>query len=343
MQNSNTERRPKIGITGSFGRGNLGDELFVKTHEHYLGKVADLYLATNLPHPYYLRTFGNNFIDLMDAIVIGGGDLICPYREKLDQDFISKMYLRKPVYMIGIGVENNKPEENERTMRMWREFLNDKNLQSISVRDVASKTWLQKHILKDQPIDVHPDIVMALPLPEVKRPEGRPILGLVTRSIKHPREYKQMAKIAKYLRNQGWHVRHIIFGVGRHGKKEFENSQLLRVKDKETFHSENLDKVCKAVGECSLLLSMKLHATIVGTMYGVPCITLNPSGKIREFMKLVGRQDLEFSANDPKALEFVKSGIPEVPMERVQMLKKQATSVMQKLANTIATNFSHSS
>lgn len=29
--------RPKIGITGSLGRGNYGDELYVKTYQYWFG------------------------------------------------------------------------------------------------------------------------------------------------------------------------------------------------------------------------------------------------------------------------------------------------------------------
>ena len=162
--------RPRIGITGSFGRGNFGDELFVKTHEHYLSEISDLHLLTGLPHPYYLRDFGTRRVELMDYIVIGGGDLICPYRVKLDQDFVSKKYLHRPVYMVGIGVENNKPVEEDATMEKWRQFLTHPNMKRISARDTRSQRWLEEKIFDGNDVPVHPDIVLACPLPQVKKP-----------------------------------------------------------------------------------------------------------------------------------------------------------------------------
>ena len=65
--------KPKIGITGSFGRGNYGDELFVKTYQHWLGSWADLSLLTGLQKKFYGRISGDARVDEVDAVILGGG------------------------------------------------------------------------------------------------------------------------------------------------------------------------------------------------------------------------------------------------------------------------------
>ena len=330
---------PKIGITGSFGRGNVGDELFVRAHQNYFRDQAELFLVTQLPHQHYFSEFANTLIDSLDGIAIGGGDLICPYREKMDQDFSNPKYLRKPVHMVGIGVENNKDEEIERTMEVWKNFLNHSNMKSITVRDPASQKWLKKKMFKrllgSRKVPCHPDIALSLTLPEVEKPEDRPILGIVTRSITHPKDMLEAKNAALYLQSQGWRVRHIIFGVGRHGSEEHEKSHRLELDEKETIYTQDIDTVLRAVGECSLVLSMKLHSSIVATMYDVPCVVLSRSIKMKQFMQAINRPDFCISPDNDQLVDMIKDGIPAVDTDHVNGMKKEATSAMQSFVKRV--------
>ncbi|MDR2208215.1 MAG: polysaccharide pyruvyl transferase family protein [Azoarcus sp.] len=335
--------KPRIGITGSFGRGNYGDELYVKVYQQWLGPWADLFLLSGLPRQNYFIELRNAYVDLMDAIVLGGGDLLCPYRPKIDRDFINPAYLRRPVHVAGIGVERNRPEIDPAVVEKWRKFLVNPNIKSISTRDPDSKAWIEQHIKPAVTVGSHPDLVCALSLPPAKRPEGAPILGLVTRHIKDPKEYVLMAEAAARLGAQGWRIRHIVGGVGEHGRKDFENSQALEVPGKETVFSQNLDDISRALGECSLVLSMKLHTTVVATMYGVPTICVNPVVKARAFMRSFGREELAVASNSPKLLDMIAKGVPEVPMDKVQKLKTDASNALLALSQRIWDDFRNAS
>lgn len=335
--------KPRIGLTGSFGRGNYGDELYVKNYQHWFGSWADLHLLTGLPHPYYMQEFAVNRIDLMDAIVMGGGDLLCPYRAGIDHDFINSAYLRKPLHVFGIGVERNRSDILDKTLERWQNFLNAPNVRSISNRDAGSAEWIREHIKPTVPVTSHPDLVCALPLPPVKKPQGPPILGLTTRHIKHPKEYVLVAQVARKLMGQGWRVRHIIGGVGNHGMRDFENAKAMDVPGKEVVHTENLDKISRAIGECSLVISMKLHTTLVATMYGVPTISANPVVKARAFMDSVGRDEFSVASNDPRLEQLVMAGVPPVPMDRVNRIRDEASAAMRDLGQRLWTDFRASS
>ncbi|MBD3942542.1 polysaccharide pyruvyl transferase family protein [Microbacterium sp. NEAU-LLC] len=327
--------RPRIGLAGSFTHGNYGDELYVRVYEHWLGQWSDLTLLTGLNRPRYFGDIRQKQVDVMDAVVIGGGDLICPYRPRINPDFINPMYLRRPVHVAGIGVELNRSDIDPRVVRRWREFLRHRSIRSVSARDDRSAEWIKKHIRGRRLVSTHPDLVCALPLPPVTRPEGAPILGLVTRHIKHPKEYALMAEVSRLLLAQGWRVRHIIGGVGNHGQKDLENSRLLEVDGKETFHSEDLGDITRALGECSLVLSMKLHTTLVATMYGVPTVCVNPVAKARSFMQSIGREDLVLAPDDRRLIEIVERGVPAVPMDRVEELRAAAIDQLRSLSQQI--------
>ena len=329
------QQRPRIGITGSFGRGNYGDELYVKNYQHWMGPWADLFLLSGLPRASYFSGLANNYVDMMDAVVLGGGDLLCPYRAPIDRDFINPMYLRRPVHVAGIGVERNRPEIDPSVVAQWQSFLTHPSITSVSTRDPGSRDWVEKHVKPAVRVGVHPDMVCALPLPAASRPSGPPIIGVTTRHIKNPKDYVQMQEVLTLLSEQGWRVRHIIGGVGVHGEKDLENANHLQVPGKETMFSQELDDISRALGECTLLLSMKLHTTLVATMYGVPTICINPSIKARAFLQSIGRPELAVVPTKSTLLELIKTGVPDVPMEKVQRLRDEAQGYMRTLSQRI--------
>ncbi|MCV3736648.1 polysaccharide pyruvyl transferase family protein [Rhizobium sp. TRM96647] len=331
--------RPKIGITGSFGRGNYGDELYVKNYQHWFGPWADLYLLTGLPRHSYLQDFGNSFVDMMDAVVLGGGDLLCPYAPKIDRDFINATYLRRPVHIAGIGVERNKPDIHASVLDRWTKFLTHPNIKSISTRDPGSAEWVKEHIQPSLPVGSIPDLVCALPLPKAIKPSGAPIVGLITRHIKDPKNYRIIEEVAATLMAKGWRVRHIIGGVAGHGAKDLENSRHLHVDGKETMHSEELDDISRALGECSLVLSMKLHTTLVAAMYGVPTVCVNPVVKARAFMKAIGREELAINPTDRKLLELIESDVPAPDADRIKILREEASEYMRSLSRRLWKDF----
>jgi polysaccharide pyruvyl transferase WcaK-like protein len=324
---------PRIGLTGSFGRGNYGDELYLKVYEHFLGDWAELHLLTGLPKGGYMKTFKENRVDLMDAVVLGGGDLICPYKEAIDGDFIDGAYLRRPFFVNGVGVERNKPDEIEKVVDRWQKFLTHRNIRSITTRDPKSRNWLQERISPRVPVTSHPDLVCALPLPKPDKSDSSdvPTLGIVTRSITHTRDLALITEAGTMLADRGWRVRHIIGGVGRHGRQEREKADRVEIPGKETVYSESLDNISRALGGSSLVISMKLHTTLVATMYGVPTIAANPVLKTREFMASVGRSELAVDPKDRRLIELVEEGVPAPPMDKVEQLRSGATTAMESL------------
>ncbi|WP_448263212.1 polysaccharide pyruvyl transferase family protein [Microbacterium aurum] len=332
--------RPRIGIAGSFGRGNFGDELFVRVYEQQFGDWSDLYMLAGLPRQPYFRSYGNAAVDITDAVVLGGGDLLVPARQTVDRDFVNPMYLRRSVHVCGVGVQANSSAEEPAMLRAWQSFLGHSNVKSITARDPGSQEWIASHFELGQPVGVHPDLVCALELPTASQPGGAPIVGIVTRSVVDPSAYAPVARIAEELITRGWRVRHIIGGVGPHGKKDYENAAGLNVPGKEVVYTEDLDEICRAIGECSLVLSYKLHTTLVSAMYGVPTISVSPVFKQRAFMEALGLGANVIPAKEERRImAAIDAGVPVPEPGRVALIREQAASALRDLGQRIWDDF----
>ncbi|MTD11641.1 polysaccharide pyruvyl transferase family protein [Acinetobacter sp. YIM 103518] len=336
----NTKIKPKIGLTGSFGRGNYGDELYLKNYQYWFGGFADLFLLSGLSRKPYLIDFNKNFVDMMDAVVLGGGDLLVPHKHPIDLDFIDSVYLRKPLHVACIGVQVTRHDKDQRVVTRWQKFLSHENVKTISTRDTGSKAWIEEHIKPSVTINSFPDMVCALPLPPVSKPKDDLILGIVTRHVADPKNYRLLEEIGRELISRGWKVHHIIGGVSGHGKKDFENASFLDIPGKETIYSENLDDISKALGSCTLVLSYKLHTTLVSVMYGVPTICINPVVKAKAFMASAGLENHVFNATDPELKNVVLNSVPSAPDPfKVGKLRDEASTFMKELGAKIYNDF----
>lgn len=331
--------RPRIGLAGSFGRGNYGDELYVKTYEHWFGGWADLFMLAGLPSPAYFRAYADAAVGVTDAVVVGGGDLICPYAPRVSRDFVNPAYLRRPTHVLGIGVQLNRPDSSPEVLEKWQSFLGNPAIESISTRDPGSRDWIEKTFDLGVPVSSHPDLVCALPLPLVSPPAGAPIVGVVTRHVQPGSNYAQLAVVLAGLKARGWRVRHIIGGVGPHGQKDLENSKLLDVPGKELVHTEDLDEISIALGECTLVLSMKLHTTIVSTMYGVPTVSVNPVVKAREFMRAAGQEEFVVGPLDSRLQTLVEAGVRAPSQEVIMRLRDEAGAAIRGVGQRIWDGF----
>lgn len=335
-----TLRRPTVGISGSFGRGNYGDELFVKNYVHWFGGWSDLQLLTALPRQPYLRGFARARVDAVDSVIIGGGDLILPHLERIDQDFIDLAFLRGPVHIAGVGVAQSSTPSHEATLKKWQRFMQDDNIKSIAMRDEGSADWVRTQLKPRIKVDSVPDLAFSLPLPDVNRPEGPPIIGLVTRFARAASEYRLMAETARKLKEKGWQVHHIIGGVGRHGMKDYEAAKALELDGKTVVYTENLNELTQALGRCSLLLSMKLHTSLVAARYRVPVVAVSNSYKLGKLMEAFGTPDYFIDPMDPVLIETVLNGIERPDDERVGKLEQDSRAYMERLIARVQSGLS---
>ncbi|MGY6497649.1 MAG: polysaccharide pyruvyl transferase family protein, partial [Microcella sp.] len=270
----------------------------------------------------------------------GGGDLIRPW--SVDERYFHKAYLRKPVYMVGLGVpiRTTDPSLNDRphVSRRYAAFFQHPSVQFVGLRDDSSRDWVVQHLNPTAPVVSVPDIVCALDLPTVTKPEGAPILGIATRlrpNQDEPDDYTELARLARSMQSTGWRIRHLILGTGPVGERDRENADDLVIDGKEVFYTEDLDDISRAIGECTALASMKFHGSVVATMYGVPSMVLIPTSKNRSFMRRIGRDDLLSVFNDASLTERFDPPPVAPDAQAVAALRDPAAELMRDLNKRI--------
>jgi polysaccharide pyruvyl transferase WcaK-like protein len=342
-ENKDKARRPVVGIAGFYGHGNFGDELFYDVFEQYLGGDFELRILPDLTAKPYFSSPVDKMVDQVDAIVIGGGDIVQPWG--VDPRYFNRAYLKRPVFIAGVGVPlraNAAQQRKDWAVEKYKAFLSDPMVKFIHARDSESVNWIRKNA---QPIiEVHeaPDIVCSLDLPPA--PKLRvPTLGIVTRlrpGHADDDDYSMLQAMANRFVAEGWAIRHIVLGTGEVGRRDRADADKLYVPEKELFVSESLKDLCRAIGSCEALASMKFHGTVVATMYGVPSMVLIPTSKNRNFMRRIEREDLLSKFDAPDLLERCDALRIKIAPDSVRFLRTQSQQLMSNLRDALTSTFS---
>lgn len=145
--------------------------------------------------------------------------------------------------------------------------------------------------------------------------------------------------LVKKAVDSGYIIKHIILGVGDVGVRDFKRAEDLIVDNKEVVYSESLDELCQEISSCKLIASMKFHGTVVALSYGIPSIVLSPTDKSRNLMRMIEREELLSSLNDPHLSDRLHSYIPVIPRTSVRLLRQRAESTLIKLKNLMNSFF----
>jgi polysaccharide pyruvyl transferase WcaK-like protein len=321
----------KIGLVGFFGWGNFGDELFVETYRQVLEPHFELKVVHDLlQKPYFSRPIKEMIADC-DAFIIGGGDLVIPW--SLSGLYWRKEFLDKPVIINSVGVPTWGGYKSEVALAL-REFVNHENVQYVSARDPESANWIREHLLCKKVVEA-PDMVCALNLPPVRN-DVKPSLGVVTRFRRGGEDdYSAVYKLCEKAAASGYAIRQIILGNGLTGVNDRSTADQLEFPDKEIVYSEDLWDQCRAIGESTVLVSMKFHGSVVATMYGVPSIVLSPTDKSRNFMRRIERQDLLSNLKDPALADHFSPFMARVPLVSRQKLLAEARVGLERLKSSL--------
>ena len=312
---------PVTGLVGFFGWGNYGDELFLEVFREHLAPAMELRtLIGPDATPTLARRLGGHVRDL-DAIVIGGGDLVIPWER--GTRYWDRVFLRRPVFLAGIGVPTWRPSQPH-VVRRLAEFVGHANVRFIGTRDVESTAWIREHLGPTAPVVTAPDLVFAWTPPPATRPDGPPILGVAVRAGKTDDHLKQVRRLCDRAMERGYRIRRIALSSGLTRRIDVEALEGLDLPDTELVASDDLGVLSRAIGECTLLASMKFHGVIVATMYGVPAIALGATTKHRNLMAALDRSALRVPFNDPSLPDVLDHDIPPVPEVLREGLRRDA-------------------
>ncbi|AJI75863.1 polysaccharide pyruvyl transferase family protein [Francisella philomiragia subsp. philomiragia ATCC 25015] len=312
-------KKKKIGLVGYFGFGNFGDELFMDVHKQFLADDYELEVVHDLTEAPYFSQKALKNLDSFDGFVIGGGDLLNP--NAVSTLYWREEFLKKPVFVHGIGCPNHKVKSS-RALSYFNKFFSHENVKYICLRDIESKRYFDSVIKANVETVTHPDAVFALKIPAVKKNPKQKIMGVVLRGLAQGNlaggDYPQVRKAADEARRLGYKIRVIVGAFGPLGEGDLQKAKDFALSDEEVVYSEDLMEICKSIGECSMLLSMKFHALVVGAMYSIPVIQLSSTLKNRNLFRYMQRPDLVGNHGD----EELYRKIPPVPAPLHSLLVK---------------------
>jgi polysaccharide pyruvyl transferase WcaK-like protein len=286
---------PGVGLVGFYGWGNFGDELFAEVFREHL--EPDLALRS-LVHPggfSLAERLGAGVRD-SDAILIGGGDLVVPWGGS--SRYWDRAYLRRPVFMSGLGVPLWRPPVPHVVARLAL-FFGHPNVRLIGVRDEESASWVRNHLGPSAPLVTTPDLVSALTFPAVQRPADAPVLGVAVRGGKTPDDLAHVRRLCRRALERGYRVRRIVLATGRTRAIDLRSVDALGLPDTELVASDDLAVISRAIGECTVFASMKFHGVIAAVMQGVTPLAMMPTTKNLNFLRAVDRADLLVPFTDP--------------------------------------------
>lgn len=286
----------RIGLIGYFGWGNFGDELFVKVHRQRLGDTFDLDVTHDLLEaPYYSRPV-SEVAEEFDGFLLGGGDLLNPLR--VSELYWNMDYLRKPVFVHGLGVPN-QPFRRDGVIEHYRRFLGHENCKVVIARDVESHNWLKENLDLGDKLHWYPDPVCAMDKP-APTPSKDKVLGVVMREHRSlDQEMGPVRALIDQAKEQGYKIKHLVLASMSLGQADLSRAQLIAESGEEIVQSEDLDELCQAVSACSHLASIKFHGLVVATMYGVPSIAMSVTPKNRNFLRMIERPEMLCSYTEP--------------------------------------------
>jgi len=332
-------KKPVIGLVGFFGWGNYGDELFVDVWRQFLEPHFEVRVLPDMQaKPYYSRGIARA-VAKVDAIVIGGGDLVVPW--SFSDLYWHKHYLTKPVFIGGVGVPrwgNNV----EWIVRGMREFFQHPSVKYIYARDPQSRAWIEQQLQPTATLTDAPDLVCALDLPAAVKPV-QPVFGYTTRYLDPERypdrdaDYEHIHIAARRMQELGYKVRHVILGVDAVGLRDREDAKRMLLPDEELVYSQDISVLSRAIGECTVFASMKFHGTVVATMYAVPSVVIMPTTKSRNFLIRIDREDLMSHYSSAQMPHIVAALPAPIAPESVEMLRQQSTAELLRIRDAIAT------
>ncbi|HIW31320.1 MAG TPA: polysaccharide pyruvyl transferase CsaB [Candidatus Paenibacillus intestinavium] len=309
----------RIVISGYYGFSNSGDEAVLRSillalqeqGEQANVKIVPIVLSNDpasttamygveaMPrmHPASLW----KAIKSADALISGGGSLLQDATSKKTIPYYTGViklaqWLGKPtfIYAQGLGPVNSRAMFPliKSTMKKSR---------YISVRDEQSAQLLRNIGVVQQPIEVVPDPVMGMPLPDQQTAwkvieQDKPVIGVSVRFWRSDRQ--ELTAIAealiKLINKRSVHIRFLPF----HTPDDVEASRYVHdliaphLNDHATIEIAHVEddpqQMLLAVSLCDVLFGMRLHALIYAANRRVPLLGLSYDPKIDQFLERIG-------------------------------------------------------
>ncbi len=307
-------RRP-IGLVGFFGWGNFGDELFsAQWCDLFSGRarpVNDL-----LAKPYFSRP-ASSVAEEFDALVIGGGDLI--RTENISQLYWNRAWKSKPIVVSGVGVACESGRVRPDVVRRLGEFLHAADIVKFSVRDAASKKWIENNLAPVFEVETVPDLGFAtLGLRREAATVARvPTVGLVLNKKIEYADIRTRRELLDLQADGAIQLRHLVLATGLQLQQELVQLRAMGITDVQVF--ESIGAMTEEIAKCDYVLSAKFHGLVAALANGRMCWTLRATSKAHSLLNLVS---LSGDVLDPAAIRELIGSRPDLDPSQLAMISR---------------------
>jgi polysaccharide pyruvyl transferase CsaB len=322
----------KILISGWYGFGNLGDEAILSAIVHSLKNNvpnADVRVFSfRLAHTraiHHIEVFRHPPQGILswikgvlsgriwsafkgfiwcDVLLLGGGGFLSDWQPEapwvwLRQALIARL-LGKKVMLYGIGAG---PFSRPFGKWLTRTIIN-RHVNAITVRDEASREWLEKAGVAKKIIEVTAD--PAINLPSIKAwpcRGGVKKVGICVAPIFHlerhwPGKYYKyerfvdgLAETVRLLAKEGFEVFFIPMQASSDIAFAEEIIAKSAVQAKLLDSSSEIGQAVTLLAKVDVLIALRLHAAILGAIQGIPPVGIIYNHKVDEFLKQVAMDE----------------------------------------------------
>lgn len=324
-----------IAVCGYYGMGRFGDDLCLRTLQKHLDGHA---VYPWLPHMNPDET---------DAVIIGGGDLITPHY--FNPYYFPAALRNHPTWVYGVGIGDDWPEETwpEDQVNLYRERVRQAN--KAVFRDAHSLAVASRVGFHPYPT-MAPDIAFGYREPRfpVKRLSDRPTIGIVVSACSaFPLE--AILRLFLRLTSEGFHLALIpVMNHPTNGFSDFNmcNRLYRALKARHPRASAEalppfmeLDVTYSIIQAMDMLISCKLHPSLVALRAGKPVFAFRKTNKLRCLLRPFGMEkyvcSVETEGEDhwPRIEDFLEHGQAkaQAALPRIRQAERESVRQLRRL------------
>jgi len=285
-----------IGVCGYYGMGNFGDELFLKTFKQIF-------------HNHNVFPW-SAFVDpnQIDAVIIGGGDLITPYY--YNQYYFPPLLENHPTWIYGVGVVDHYNEDTWPVEQIDRHRQRLSKAKKVYLRDDNSARIFKKYNLHKE-VKVAPDVVFAYEQPKypIRKYAGVETIGICVSSY-DDFPFQKIVNLLVKLTQKGYHV--FLIPVVNQSNNKYSDYTLCRNIRNALLESNpraavtlpyneyDLEMTYSLIQSVDYLISFKLHPALVAIRNEIPTFCFSKMSKVKSLLKMFHLEDFSSDFEIPE-------------------------------------------
>jgi polysaccharide pyruvyl transferase WcaK-like protein len=323
--------KKKIGLVGYYGFGNYGDEYFKVVLEGNLRDLELMVLHDVLADGSFSDANMAERIEGVDAILIGGGDLVIPFA--FSSLYWRDAYLKRPVFIHGVGVPRWGGYEADVVGKM-RKFFQNNSVKGIVARDQESSDWINQHLKPVVPSRCEPDIVCAYGHGVIK-PKNK-TLGIVLRYQPNGLHNENVAWMLREARRAGYDPKILVLGQAKTARDDLLTISTLDLDSVDILVRDSLEALSDELLKFERVVSMKFHGCVVAMTHDVPCLALSAANKFKNFYRELEKTEWVTSLASADFKQRLTAFLEGPGYEFPQTIRTQARQSLQDLATALS-------